>query len=122
MTGNRGGTHPMSRADVLPDWVASRAASTPDVVALVAAARSWTFRAFDAEVTRTVRGTDGPNRDTPIVALSASAFAEDRERAITSGMNDFATKPIELESLRGVLNRWTGQRVDRPPTPATLVN
>ncbi len=53
MTGDRGGTHPMSHADVRPDWLASRAASTPDVVALVAAARSWTFRAFDAEVTRT---------------------------------------------------------------------
>jgi CheY-like chemotaxis protein len=58
------------------------------------------------DVTKCVRGTPGPNQGTPIVALSASAFAEDRERAIASGMNDFATKPIELEGLRGVLNRW----------------
>ena len=60
------------------------------------------------EATRRVRAVDGPNRDTPIVALSASAFAEDRERAMASGMNDFATKPIELNSLRAVLVRWTG--------------
>jgi CheY-like chemotaxis protein len=66
------------------------------------------------DVTRCVRGTDGPNRDVPIVALSASAFAEDRERAMDSGMNDFATKPIELGSLRAVLARWTGNRVDAP--------
>ncbi|MDQ8164759.1 MAG: ATP-binding protein [Gemmatimonadota bacterium] len=59
------------------------------------------------DVTRCVRGSEGPNRHSPIVALSASAFAEDKERAITSGMNDFATKPIELESLRNVLTRWT---------------
>ncbi|MEO7711459.1 MAG: o-succinylbenzoate--CoA ligase [Gemmatimonadaceae bacterium] len=39
--------------DVLPDWLASRAASSPEHVALVAGARSWTFRALDAEVTRT---------------------------------------------------------------------
>ena len=61
------------------------------------------------EVTRCVRGSDGPNRNSPIVALSASAFAEDKDRAITSGMNDFATKPIELESLRNVLTRWASR-------------
>jgi len=71
------------------------------------------------DVTRCVRGTDGPNRDTPIIALSASAFAEDRDRAMASGMNDFATKPIELDSLRAVLSRWGGQAVDRPATAVT---
>jgi two-component system sensor histidine kinase/response regulator len=65
------------------------------------------------DVTRCVRGTQGPNAVTPIVALSASAFAEDRERAMASGMNDFATKPIELDSLRAILGRWA-------PTPATI--
>ena len=65
------------------------------------------------EATRCIRAADGPNRDTPIVALSASAFAEDRERAMASGMNDFATKPIELSSLRAVLVRWTGSEADR---------
>ena len=64
------------------------------------------------EATRRVRAADGPNRDTPIVALSASAFAEDRERAMASGMNDFATKPIELNALRAVLVRWTGTHAD----------
>jgi signal transduction histidine kinase/CheY-like chemotaxis protein len=59
------------------------------------------------EVTRRVRGSPGPNRDTPIVALSASAFADDKDRAMASGMNDFATKPIELSALRAVLDRWT---------------
>jgi signal transduction histidine kinase/CheY-like chemotaxis protein len=58
------------------------------------------------EVTRKVRETAGPNRQTPIVALSASAFAEDRQCAIDSGMNDFAPKPIELNGLRAVLVRW----------------
>jgi CheY-like chemotaxis protein len=65
------------------------------------------------EVTKRVRGAPGLNRETPIVALSASAFAEDKDRAIASGMNDFATKPIELEGLRSVLNRWA-------PRPDTI--
>jgi CheY-like chemotaxis protein len=70
------------------------------------------------DVTRSVRGADGPNRDTPIVALSASAFAEDRQRAMASGMNDFATKPIELDSLRAVLARWSGKPAQAVPKTA----
>ena len=58
------------------------------------------------EVTRRVRSATGPNKGTPIVALSASAFAEDRQRALDCGMNDFAPKPIELNGLRSVLERW----------------
>jgi signal transduction histidine kinase/CheY-like chemotaxis protein len=58
------------------------------------------------EVTRRVRRSNGPNARTPIVALSASAFEEDRERALEAGMNDFAPKPIELNGLRAVLQTW----------------
>jgi CheY-like chemotaxis protein len=58
------------------------------------------------EVTRRVRQSNGPNAKTPIVALSASAFEEDRQRALEAGMNDFAPKPIELNGLRTVLQDW----------------
>jgi signal transduction histidine kinase/CheY-like chemotaxis protein len=58
------------------------------------------------EVTRRVRQSTGPNAKTPIVALSASAFEEDRQRALEAGMNDFAPKPIELNGLRAVLENW----------------
>ncbi len=58
------------------------------------------------EATRRIRASDGPNRETPIVALSASAFPADRDRALASGMNDFATKPIELTTLSALLERW----------------
>ena len=39
----------------LPDWLAHRATTTPERVALVAADRSWTFAQLDAEATRTAR-------------------------------------------------------------------
>lgn len=42
--------------DVLPDWLASRAASSPERIALIAGGRSWSFHALDAEVTRTATG------------------------------------------------------------------
>jgi CheY-like chemotaxis protein len=42
----------------------------------------------------------------PIVALTAGAFEEDRQRAIACGMDDFLTKPIVIDSLKIALSRW----------------
>ena len=45
---------------------------------------------------------------TPIVALTADAFEEDRRACLEAGMDDFLVKPLSLEALRGALARWTG--------------
>lgn len=54
---------------------------------------------------------------------SASAFADDRQRAIACGMNDFAPKPIELNGLRAVLEKWipgfVPTFVEKKPSPVT---
>lgn len=44
---------------------------------------------------------------TPIIALTANAYSEDRAVCIEAGMNDHLSKPLELESLRRALARWT---------------
>ena len=43
---------------------------------------------------------------TPIVAMTANAFNEDRELCLASGMDDHLPKPIELDRLAQVINRW----------------
>ena len=43
---------------------------------------------------------------TPIIALTADAFEEDRRACLAAGMDDFLTKPLEQPMLRAVLRRW----------------
>jgi two-component system sensor histidine kinase/response regulator len=71
------------------------------------------------EATRTIRSLPGPCRLTPIVAMTASAFAEDRQRCLDAGMNDYLTKPIVRAELMQAVQRWllpgsTGEP-DAPP-------
>lgn len=54
--------------------------------------------------TRIIRATGDR---TPIVALTANAFAEDRRACLEAGMDDHLVKPLEPEQLRAVLARWT---------------
>lgn len=44
--------------------------------------------------------------DIPIIALTANAFADDVYRAHQAGMNEHATKPLDLDQLLGILQRW----------------
>jgi CheY-like chemotaxis protein len=48
------------------------------------------------------------NVRTPIVALTADAFEDDRKACLAAGMDDFLTKPLESAALRRVLARWAG--------------
>jgi signal transduction histidine kinase len=42
----------------------------------------------------------------PIIALTANAFEDDRQRCREAGMDDFITKPINMEALKAVIAKW----------------
>jgi PAS domain S-box-containing protein len=54
----------------------------------------------------------------PVVAMTAHALAEIRERCLREGMQDYMTKPVEPEKLYATLARWLGHEL--PPAPAAL--
>ena len=69
------------------------------------------------DTTREVRRREAAeDRDpVPIVAMTASAMAGDRERCLAAGMNDYIAKPISAELLDQLLARWLP---DSSPTAA----
>jgi two-component system, sensor histidine kinase and response regulator len=68
--------------------------------------------------TRAIRQLPG-GAAVPIVAMTANAFAEDREHCLEAGMNDFVAKPIDPDRLFEVLLKWL-QRSRSPGTGAAI--
>ncbi|MDP3823436.1 MAG: ATP-binding protein [Burkholderiales bacterium] len=67
---------------------------------------------------RAIRAMPGPRGRVPIVALTADAFREARDRAREAGMDGFLTKPAHLPQLRDVLARYGGATgADTAPEP-----
>ena len=57
------------------------------------------------EATRRIRELPG-HAGTPIIAMTANAFSDDRQRCMHAGMNDFIAKPYQPELLFSTLLKW----------------
>jgi CheY-like chemotaxis protein/anti-sigma regulatory factor (Ser/Thr protein kinase) len=62
----------------------------------------------------TARAMRAMGVETPIVALTANAFEDDRHACLSAGMDDFLVKPMSPDSLRAVLTRWASARTATP--------
>ena len=59
------------------------------------------------EATKRIRSLEGEYyKNLPVIALTADAVQGVREEFFAAGMNDFASKPIEMEDVSKVLCKW----------------
>ncbi len=77
----------------------------------------WHMPGIDGlETTRRLKAAWPPERQVPVVALTANAMEGDRATCLEAGMCDYLTKPLNITTLAQALERWTSNRA----TPANV--
>jgi signal transduction histidine kinase/HPt (histidine-containing phosphotransfer) domain-containing protein/ActR/RegA family two-component response regulator len=67
------------------------------------------------EATQEIRKREGNAKHTMIVAMTANAMTEAKEKCLASGMDDYIAKPITLRDLSAIIARWREQMPVKPP-------
>ena len=68
------------------------------------------------QATRILRDEIGSAKVLPIVALTADAFAETRDRALAAGMNAFLSKPVRMDQIQATLQEIMGEQSSALPS------
>lgn len=109
--------HPVNRM-ILEAWMGSAghgctAAENGQIAVEIAGTQRFDLVVMDVNMpvmdgltaTRQIRAGRGPNAETPIVVLSASARTEDHEAGLEAGADAYLNKPIDFAALAQVMNR-----------------
>jgi CheY-like chemotaxis protein/HPt (histidine-containing phosphotransfer) domain-containing protein len=70
------------------------------------------------EATRIIRARTLNGPRIPIIAMTAGAMDEDRERCLDAGMDDYLSKPVDELKLRSVLAQWIPRKMSDGGVPA----
>jgi PAS domain S-box-containing protein len=100
------------RADVVADGrEAVKAVSQIPYAAVLMDCQMPEMDGYQATVA--IRALEAAGCHTPVIAMTAGALLEDRAKCLAAGMDAYVSKPVSLEQLRAVLDRWTrGSRAE----------
>jgi CheY-like chemotaxis protein len=56
--------------------------------------------------TRLIRQLPLPQQSTPVIALTADATLDDKEKCLEAGMDNFISKPFRIEEINAILKRY----------------
>jgi PAS domain S-box-containing protein len=71
------------------------------------------------KTTQLLRQRESSQRHTIVIAMTANALAGEREKCLAAGMDDYLTKPVEIEKLAGVLQQWGASLAGEMPVGET---
>ncbi|MGP9518631.1 ATP-binding protein [Psychrobacter sp. AOP7-C1-14] len=66
------------------------------------------------EAAKQIRSIENVDSRIPIIALTAHGLADERDKLIASGINDYVGKPISQPQLLQVLQKWLGRKSATP--------
>jgi response regulator of citrate/malate metabolism len=67
---------------------------------------------------RAIRRLPGAHGAAPTVAVTANAMVGDREKYLAAGFDDYLAKPLRLDQLQNIIQRWTDQSHWQPAEAA----
>lgn len=62
------------------------------------------------EAAEAIRASDRPDKDIPIIAMTADAFSEDVKKCLDAGMNAHTSKPIDVNTVARLLDKYIIKR------------
>ncbi|MEX0929583.1 MAG: response regulator [Balneolales bacterium] len=63
------------------------------------------------EATSAIRKLEGGDK-VPIIGLTAGSLKGDREKCIASGMSDYASKPVVIDTIEKIIDKWLNANRD----------
>ncbi len=111
-------TRLLGRLGVTADVVADGAEAVAEVERRVALGQPYDVVFMDVQMpvmdglqaTRAIRASATVDRQPAVVALTANAMEGDREACLAAGCDDYLSKPVQLDGIRGALERATERR------------
>ena len=67
------------------------------------------------QATRHLRELPGAKSRIPVIAITANALAGDRQKCLHAGMSDYLSKPIKVDELKTLIEKWSSRKHGQTP-------